>query len=109
MLADSALCAFIFFPLRWKSAAGHQEMSSGVSGVREALAQSDNRGTWALIRLIQCIRGPKLRRLINKTHNVEVSEAVQYYWWVLIGILPCRVRHMSQIRQRGMLILSSQR
>ena len=84
MLADSA---FIFY--LEEVTAGHQEMSSGV---REALVRSDNRSTWALIRLIQCIKGPRLRRLINKSHSVEVRElfeAVQ--WWVLIGV--CLIGH----------------
>lgn len=46
------------------------KMSSGVS---EALVQGNNRSTWALIRLLQCIRGPRLRRLVHMGRNVEVS------------------------------------
>ena len=43
------------------------------SGVGEALVQGNNRSTWALIRLIQCIRGPRLRRLVYAERSVEVS------------------------------------
>ena len=34
--------------------------------------QGSSRGTWAVIRLLQCIRGPRLRRFIHLGTN-EVS------------------------------------
>ena len=34
----------------------------------------ENNRTWTLLRLIQCIRGPKLRRLNFEGRSLEVSE-----------------------------------
>ncbi len=51
---------------------GAQESWEMRSGVGEALVQGNNRSTWALIRLIQCIRGPRLRRLVYEGGSAEV-------------------------------------
>lgn len=37
------------------------------------MADGSSRGAWALLRLIQCIRGPKLRRLVLEGRNAEVT------------------------------------
>lgn len=44
------------------------------TSMRNSFGPENSRRTWVLLRLIQCIRGPKLRRLNFEGRNPEVRE-----------------------------------